>query len=58
LEELIQRAQRRNVSVEWTASPMTRADFEKWAAVFQPPDEVEMRLFDEPIEPPGSGLRA
>jgi len=49
LEELIQRAERRNASGEWTASPMTRAHFEKWATIFQPPDEEEMLLFDEPV---------
>lgn len=48
LEELIARAARRNVS-EWTASPMTRAHFETWASMFQPPDESETFLFDEPI---------
>ena len=37
LEELIARAQRRNVSGEWSASPMTRAHFEQWASIFQPP---------------------
>jgi predicted kinase len=49
LEELIKRAERRNTSGEWTASPMTRAHFEEWATIFQPPDEEEMLLFDEPI---------
>jgi predicted kinase len=48
LEELIERADRRTASGEWTASPMTRAHFETWALTFQPPDEEEMRLFDEP----------
>jgi hypothetical protein len=28
---------------------MTRAHFEKWATIFQPPDEDEIRLFDEPV---------
>ena len=46
LEELIERANRRNTSGEWTASPMTRAHFEKWATIFEPPDDDEMRLFD------------
>ena len=46
LEELIERAKRRNTSGEWTASPMTRAHFEKWATIFEPPDDDEMRLFD------------
>jgi predicted kinase len=49
LEELIARAERRNVSGEWTAAPMQRAHFEAWATIFQPPDEEEMSLFDEPL---------
>jgi predicted kinase len=49
LEELIERAARRNASGEWTTSPMTRAHFERWATVFQPPDEEEILLFDEPV---------
>ena len=49
LEELIERAERRNASGEWTASPMTRTHFEKWATTFQPPDEEEMLLFDKPV---------
>jgi len=48
LEELIERAERRNASGEWTASPMTRAHFEMWATIFQPPDEEEILLFDKP----------
>lgn len=48
LEELIERAQRRNASGEWSASPMTRAHFERWATTFQPPEEEELVLFDEP----------
>jgi hypothetical protein len=28
---------------------MTRAHFEEWATIFQPPDEEEMLLFDEPV---------
>jgi len=38
LEEMIERAERRNASGEWTASPITRAHFERWATIFQPPD--------------------
>jgi hypothetical protein len=48
LEELIERAERRNASGEWTASPITRSHFETWATIFQPPDEEEISLFDEP----------
>jgi predicted kinase len=47
LEELIERAERRQASGEWTASPMTRAHFEQWAMTFEPPDEEEMALFDD-----------
>ena len=49
LDELIERAARREASGEWTASPMTRAHFEKWATIIQPPDEEEIQLFDEPV---------
>ncbi|HWE68016.1 MAG TPA: ATP-binding protein [Acidimicrobiales bacterium] len=49
LEELIQRAEHRNASGEWTASPITRAHFESWATIFQPPDEEELLLFDQPV---------
>ncbi len=49
LEQLIERAERRNASIEWTTAPMTRADFETWATIFQPPDEEEMQLFDKPV---------
>jgi predicted kinase len=50
LEELIERAERRNASGEWTASPMTRAHYEMWALTFQPPDEEEILLFDKPVD--------
>ena len=49
LDELIERADRRTSSGEWTASPITRAHFEEWAAIFQPPDEEEVLLFDRPV---------
>ncbi|MGH8994881.1 MAG: AAA family ATPase [Acidimicrobiales bacterium] len=49
LEVLIERADRRTTSGEWTASPMTRAHFEKWSTIFQPPDEEEFLLFDKPV---------
>jgi predicted kinase len=48
LEELIARVERRNASGEWTASPITRAHLEQWAATFQAPGEEELRLFDDP----------
>jgi len=49
LDELIERAERRTESGEWTAAPMTRAHFEEWSMIFQPPDEEEFSLFDEPV---------
>jgi len=49
MDELIERADRRTASGEWTASPMTRAHFEQWSTIFQPPDEDEFLLFDEPV---------
>ena len=52
LDELIERAEQRSASGEWTAAPMTRAHFEQWSTVFQPPDDAEMRLFDDPIAGP------
>src|SRR5947209_13282729 len=49
LDELAARAERRTASGEWTAAPMTRAHFEEWVTIFQPPDEEELRLFDESL---------
>ena len=49
LEELIERGQRRNISGEWSALPMTRAHFEEWATIIQRPDEEELLLFDKPV---------
>ena len=49
LDELIERAERRNASGEWTGSPMTRAHFETWATIFQGPDREEILLFNEPV---------
>ena len=48
LEELIERAELRNLSGEWSASPMRRVHFEQWAMMFQPPDNEEFLLYDEP----------
>ena len=49
LEELVERADHRTASGEWTASPMTRAHFEEWATIFQAPDKEELLLFDKPV---------
>lgn len=48
LEILIERAQRRSATGEWSAAPMTRAHFEAWATVFEAPSEEELLLFDDP----------
>ena len=48
LEELIERAERRTASGEWTAAPMTRAHFEEWGSTFEPPTAEELALFDPP----------
>jgi predicted kinase len=48
LDELIARADRRTAAGEWTAAPMTRAHFEGWASIFEPPDAEELALFDAP----------
>jgi predicted kinase len=48
LDELIERADRRTELGEWTAAPMTRAHFEEWSKILQPPDEEEFSLFDQP----------
>jgi predicted kinase len=49
LDELIERSDRRTALGEWTAAPITRAHFEEWSTIFQPPDEEEFSLFDEPV---------
>jgi hypothetical protein len=43
---------------------MSRDHFEKWATIFQPPDEAEFLLFDKPVagvslgQSPGSRIQA
>lgn len=48
IDELVDRAERRTASGEWTAAPITREHVETWARVFQAPDEDELRLYDDP----------
>jgi predicted kinase len=48
LEDLVERARWRTASGEWSAAPITRAHFEQWAMIFQPPGEEELLLYDEP----------
>ena len=40
LDELIERSDRRTALGEWKAAPMTRAHFEEWSTIFQPPDPL------------------
>src|SRR4051794_29695996 len=49
LAELIERAERRTASGEWSAAPVTSAHFEAWAAAFERPDDEELALFDDPL---------
>jgi predicted kinase len=55
LDELAARAERRTLSGEWTAAPITRAHLERWSTTFEPPDADELSLFDEPSEHPAMG---
>ncbi|MEZ0447796.1 AAA family ATPase [Cellulomonas sp. ICMP 17802] len=49
VDELVRRSERRTATGEWTAAPITREHFDTWAPLFQPPDEEELRLFDDPL---------
>ncbi len=49
LEELIERAALRTTSAKWNDSPITRAHFEEWSTIFQPPDLAEFLLYDKPL---------
>jgi hypothetical protein len=42
VEELIERAEGKQASGEWTASPITRAHFSEWVTILQPADEEEL----------------
>jgi len=48
IDELVRRADARTAAGEWSAAPITREHLETWASLFQPPDEEELRLFDDP----------
>jgi predicted kinase len=47
-DELWSRIERRNRRPSWPAAPITRADLNRWVAVFQPPNTAELALFDPP----------
>jgi predicted kinase len=46
IEELEQRLERRNSSVEWRDFPITREHLEAWSLIFEPPGPEELSLFD------------
>ena len=48
IDELVRRADRRTATGEWTAAPITREHLEAWAGIFEPPDEDELRSYDDP----------
>jgi predicted RecB family endonuclease len=49
LDELMARVERRQATGEWSASPITRAQMEQWAATFEAPSDEEIQLFDQPV---------
>jgi predicted kinase len=46
IEELEQRLEKRNLSVEWRDSPITREQLETWSRTFESPGPEELSLFD------------
>lgn len=48
LDELYRRLEARQAEGAWNATPITRAELERWAGFFQAPDAAEMALFDAP----------
>ncbi len=47
-EELWRRIEVRNSAPPWDVEPISRADLDEWAAMFQAPDSSELALFDAP----------
>jgi predicted kinase len=58
LDELRGRVARRTAARDWGSYPMTPEQFEHWLAFFEPPDAVELALFDEPTVPAEPGMAA
>lgn len=52
IDELMRRLELRSAA-EVGAPTICRDDLQRFAALFQPPDQAEMELFDMPIEPLG-----
>ena len=48
LEELHRRVAQRTAERTWGSYPLTPEEFDKWLALFEPPDTSELALFDEP----------
>ncbi len=46
VEELWRRLEKRNEESAPGSVPIMRADLERWAAAFEPPDDAELALFD------------
>jgi hypothetical protein len=47
-DELWRRIEVRNSAPPWDKEPISRADLDEWAAIFQAPDPSELALFDFP----------
>lgn len=47
-EELWRRIEARNAQPPWESCPISRADLDGWARLFQAPDAAELELFDTP----------
>jgi predicted kinase len=47
IEELEQRLEKRNLSVEWRDFPITREHLETWSLTFEPPGPEALLLFDQ-----------
>jgi predicted kinase len=50
LDELWRRIEARNSNPPWDSAPISRADLDEWASLFQAPDAAELALFDPPPE--------
>jgi predicted kinase len=48
-DELWRRVERRNSAGEPGTVPISRANLEHWATLFQAPDAAELRLYDRPL---------
>lgn len=51
IDELWKRIDARNSEPPWDSCPISRAHLDEWAALFQPPDDAELAMFDCPPAP-------